>query len=207
MFNVSPASLQTFIDTPNCSRRTVFGTVRSTFRMYSVMAILKSSLVWGLSKYTVIVRCTETFCSLCRIVALTVQSQDIHIQYVYVYIYICIRIDGRLGVAVTGLPPRRTLAYKPPLVPPVFSRGAPRQATWETSVREGRNYRRETAGQFGLRFRLPRKSQGYFTCRKSATWDRRLYFPSEERHAVDFFAGFGRVWTCDLGYQSQHANH
>jgi hypothetical protein len=29
---------------------------------------------------------------------------------------------------------------------------------------------------------------GSFTCRKSATWDRRLYFPSEGRHAKDFFA-------------------
>jgi hypothetical protein len=28
---------------------------------------------------------------------------------------------------------------------------------------------------------------GSFTCRKSATWDRRLYFPSEGRHAEDFF--------------------
>jgi hypothetical protein len=37
------------------------------------------------------------------------------------------------------------------------------------------------AGQFCLQFRLPRKSQGSFTCRKSATWDRRLYFPSEGR--------------------------
>ena len=27
--------------------------------------------------------------------------------------------------------------------------------------------------------RLPRKIQGSFTCRKSTTWDRRLYFPSE----------------------------
>jgi hypothetical protein len=44
------------------------------------------------------------------------------------------------------------------------------------------------AGQFGLRFRLLRKSHGSFTYRKSATWDRRLYFPSEGRHAVDFFA-------------------
>jgi hypothetical protein len=42
---------------------------------------------------------------------------------------------------------------------------------------------REMAG-----FRLPRKSQGSFTCHKSATWDRRLYFPFEKRHAVDFFA-------------------
>jgi hypothetical protein len=74
-----------------------------------------------------------------------------------------------------------------PLVPPIISRGAPRQATWETSVSEGRNYGREMADQFRLQFRLPHKSQG-FTCRKSVTWDRRLYFPSEERRAVDFFA-------------------
>jgi hypothetical protein len=47
---------------------------------------------------------------------------------------------------------------------------------------------REMAGLFSLRFRLPRKSQGSFTSHKSATWDRRLYFPSEERYAVDFFA-------------------
>ena len=33
------------------------------------------------------------------------------------------------------------------------------------------------------KFRLPRK----FTCRKSTTWDRRLYFPSEGRRAEDFF--------------------
>jgi hypothetical protein len=40
--------------------------------------------------------------------------------------------------------------------------------------------------------------QGSFTCRKSVTWDPRLYFPSEGRHAEDFFAlknpdGFGWV--------------
>jgi hypothetical protein len=44
------------------------------------------------------------------------------------------------------------------------------------------------ADQFCLRFRLPRKLQGSFTCRKSATWDRRLCFPSEGKRAVDFFA-------------------
>jgi hypothetical protein len=55
-------------------------------------------------------------------------------------------------------------------------------------ISEGRNYGREMAGQFGLWFRLPRKSEGSFICRKSPTWDRRLYFPSEGRHAVDFFA-------------------
>jgi len=40
--------------------------------------------------------------------------------------------------------------------------------------------------------------QGSFTCRKSATWDPRLYFPSEGRLDKDFFAlkisdGFGWV--------------
>ena len=34
--------------------------------------------------------------------------------------------------------------------------------------------------------RLPRNIQGSFTCRKSTTWDRRLYFPSEGRRAEDF---------------------
>jgi len=40
--------------------------------------------------------------------------------------------------------------------------------------------------------------QGSFTCCKSATWDPRLYFPSEGRRAEDFLAlknpdGIGRV--------------
>jgi hypothetical protein len=53
MFKVSPASLQTYIDTPNCVFfKTVFSIARCTFRMYSVMAIFKSSTVWGLLEYT-----------------------------------------------------------------------------------------------------------------------------------------------------------
>ena len=35
---------------------------------------------------------------------------------------------------------------------------------------------------------LPRNIQGSFTCRKSTTWDRWLYFPSEGRRPEDFFA-------------------
>jgi len=40
--------------------------------------------------------------------------------------------------------------------------------------------------------------QGSFTCRKSATWDPQLYFPSEGRCAKDFVTlknsdGFGQV--------------
>jgi hypothetical protein len=61
------------------------------------------------------------------------------------------------------------------LVPPVISRGAP----YDRPLLMKDGIGREMAGQFGLRFRLPRKSQGSFTCSKSATWDRRLYFPSE----------------------------
>ena len=52
--------------------------------------------------------------------------------------------------------------------------------------------------------RLPLSIQGSFTCRKSTTWDRRLYFHSEGRKAEHFFRpeksnGFGRVWIRELG--------
>ena len=47
--------------------------------------------------------------------------------------------------------------------------------------------------------RLPRNIQGSLTCRKSTTWDRRLYFPSEGRCAEDFFAL--KNPTRELGYQ------
>ena len=36
--------------------------------------------------------------------------------------------------------------------------------------------------------RISRNIQGTFTCHKSTTWDRLLYFPSEGRRAEDFFA-------------------
>ena len=41
---------------------------------------------------------------------------------------------------------------------------------------------------FAWNARLPRSIQESFICRKSTTWDRRLYFPSEGRRAEDFFA-------------------
>ena len=52
--------------------------------------------------------------------------------------------------------------------------------------------------------RLPRNIQGSFPCRKSTTWDRRLFFPSERRRAERFFAsaGFG---PANLGTKGQHA--
>ena len=58
--------------------------------------------------------------------------------------------------------------------------------------------------------RLPRSIQRSFICRKSTTWDRRLYFPSEGRSAEEFFAlknptasaGFE---TANLRTKGQHA--
>ena len=41
---------------------------------------------------------------------------------------------------------------------------------------------------FAWNARLPRSIQESFTCRKSTTWDRRLYFPPEGRRAEVFFA-------------------
>jgi hypothetical protein len=56
---------------------------------------------------------------------------------------------------------------------------------------------KKPADKFRLKTQLPRNFQGSLTCHKSATWDRRLYFPSEGKHAEDFLPkksnGFGRV--------------
>ena len=73
-------------------------------------------------------------------------------------------------------------------------------STWE---RNGRWILPENA-------QFPHNIQGSFTCRKSTTWDRRLYFPSEGRRAEDFFAlknptdsvGFE---PANLGTKDQHA--
>ena len=63
---------------------------------------------------------------------------------------------------------------------------------------------------FAWNARLPRSIQESFTCRKSTTGDRRLYFPSEGRRAEEFFAlknptasaGFE---PANLGAKDQHA--
>jgi hypothetical protein len=66
---------------------------------------------------------------------------------------------GRLGSRLRGYHPvaPRPKSCRPfvhrLLVPPVIFRGAPRHATWETSVSEGRNYGWEMTGNFGLLFR------------------------------------------------------
>ena len=55
--------------------------------------------------------------------------------------------------------------------------------------------------------RLPHSIQESFTCRKSTTWDRRLYLPSEGRRAEDFFAWKIRRLRpgLNLGTKDQHA--
>jgi hypothetical protein len=71
---------------------------------------------------------------------------------------------------------------------------------------------REMFRQISSRIRFPRNSILYFTCRKSVTWDRRLYFPSEGRSAEDIFAlkkptasaGFE---PANLGTKDQHATY
>ena len=52
MFKVSPASLQNLLTCRTVFSKTVFSIARSTFRMYSLMAIFNSSVVWGLFEYT-----------------------------------------------------------------------------------------------------------------------------------------------------------
>ena len=69
---------------------------------------------------------------------------------------------------------------------------------------------REMFRKISSRIRLPCNSKRSFTCRKSATWDRQLYFPSEGRRAEDFFAlknptastGFE---PANLGTKGRHA--
>jgi hypothetical protein len=53
MFKVSAASHQTFIDTPNCvlEDRVQYSTVH-ILNVFLLMAIIKSSVVWGLFEYT-----------------------------------------------------------------------------------------------------------------------------------------------------------
>ena len=58
--------------------------------------------------------------------------------------------------------------------------------------------------------RLPLNIQGSFTCRKSTTLDRRLYFPSEGGRAEDFFTlknpvALLRFEPTNLGTKGQHA--
>ena len=69
---------------------------------------------------------------------------------------------------------------------------------------------REMAGDLEGKLRLPRNIQEPFTCRKSTTWNKRLYFPSEGRRAEEFFALKNPTASvvfepANLGTKGQHA--
>jgi hypothetical protein len=74
----------------------------------------------------------------------------------------------------------------------------------------GTMWARKRPMNFAWNARLPRSTQGSFTCRKSTTWDRRLYFPSEGRRAEEFFAlknptALAGFEPATLGSRGQHA--
>jgi hypothetical protein len=71
----------------------------------------------------------------------------------------------------------------PEIVPSFISRGTPHQAAREASAREGRklNTRILPAPRNLLQV------LGSFTCPKVGTWGRFFNFPSEGRHAGDFY--------------------
>ena len=90
--------------------------------------------------------------------------------------------------------------FPPPLDVPAFaSRCLHVQATWETSISERRNYRREMACQFCLWFRLPRKPRVLWHAAQIC--DMGDGFTSPPRKACCGFFRFGRDRTRDLGYQ------
>jgi len=67
------------------------------------------------------------------------------------------------------------------------------QASPRVSPRESTQRRKVELWAGNIRQILPkcwftRYIYGSFTCRKAMIWDRRLYFPSEGRHAEDFFS-------------------
>jgi hypothetical protein len=102
--------------------------------------------------------------------------------------------------------------FPPPLDVATFSARCLQVQRFERPlVAEGGTLRgREMFRQISSRVRLPRNSRDLLPCRKSATWDRRLYFPSEGRRAEEFFALKNPTATAgfkpaNLGTKGQHA--
>jgi hypothetical protein len=69
------------------------------------------------------------------------------------------------------------------IVPSFISRGTPHRAAREACISEGRklNIRILPAARNEMQL------LGSFTCPKVGTWDRLFDFPSEGRHAEDFY--------------------
>jgi hypothetical protein len=65
--------------------------------------------------------------------------------------------------------------------------------------------------EFSQQFHNFRRELGSFSCPKAGTWDRLFYFPSEGRHAVDFYGRKNQTASVGsepaiLGTRGQHAN-
>jgi hypothetical protein len=151
-------------------------------------------------------------------------------RHVYYCLYVCISIQpwGRVrqepepgqatGMALAHCILGKFLGvgcpyFPPPLDVPTFAsrclhvrrRESLYQRRMEVRARNGRS---NVACDFDFHV----NSQGSLTCHKTATWDRRLYFPSEGRHAVDFFrpknpTASAGIEPAILGTRGQHVNH
>jgi hypothetical protein len=129
------------------------------------------------------------------------------VLFVYLFVY----FHGRPRQATDVLQPVGLL-YRPLWTFQLWPPDAPAPTdAFRTLAAEVRTYGRGIGRVILPKCRLPRYIQGSFTCRKSATWDPRLYFPSEGRRAEDFSAlknptssaGFE---PANLGTRGQHAN-
>jgi hypothetical protein len=91
------------------------------------------------------------------------------------------------------------------LVPLVITRGAPRQATWETAVSEGRNYGRKIADKFCRHLMSSTSNEGFFYMPQICDMEPTALLPLRRKASWGFFRpeksdGFGRVWTRDLDH-------
>jgi hypothetical protein len=104
-----------------------------------------------------------------------------------IFLLIFLAVKVKVKVAVRGLFSTAALwliVFLPPeIVPSFISIGAPHQAAREASNNEGRklNTRILPASRNLLQV------LGSLTCPKVGTWDRLFNFPSEGRHAEDFY--------------------
>jgi hypothetical protein len=113
-------------------------------------------------------------------------------------------VESSLGLLHLGLIERTSVPHIQ-IVPSVISRGASHHAAQEASISGGRKLHTRILPSARNELQL----MGSFTCPKFGTWDRLFDFPSEARHAEDFFrrknsAGFE---PANSGTRGQHANH
>jgi hypothetical protein len=86
------------------------------------------------------------------------------------------------------------------VVPSIISRGAPCQATWETSVSEGRIYGREMADKFCHHLASSTPSEGFFNIPQICDMRPMALLPLRRKACWGFFCpeksdGFDWVWT------------